>query len=213
MNYYRPNEFELLPELETALNEEYQTFYNSEALVKQPFYRQYQRNYEEPIQHETFDVSSKDFQENYIDNFVQFQMMTPDSTPGNHFFKIFFANGKEKKFNINDIPAHIPAKQTFNGMTLYRAYIGPSEPEGYGRDDIGLIYPVQDGSMTLRNERFIPNLVNTKTKIVIYQGYLKLMQITAAFASIVSMNKGATLTRLKVPQPQRQLQKIVKSRP
>jgi len=135
------------------------------------------------------DPTSKDFADNYIDNFTSFQMRTPDSDSKNHYFKIFFANGKSRKFNLNDIPAQLPPKFESNGVTYYNVYIGARKPDGYTRDSTGLIYPTVNGRIQF-NTRFTPNLINTKTKIVIYQQYLLLMQLGAGFANIIGSVSG-----------------------
>lgn len=133
------------------------------------------------------DINSKEFRENYIDNFVKYQVMTPDSTNQNYYFRIYFANGKERKFNVNEVPiVYNPPK-----VTGYRTVRINIKPDGYLRDKDGLLFPVSNGKIHYSTApRFTPKLAALRLLVEWRKNALKVMEVGAMFAKIVSAVSG-----------------------
>jgi hypothetical protein len=133
------------------------------------------------------DINSKEFRENYIDNFVRFQVMTPDSTNTNYFFRIYFANGKEKKFNVNDVPiVYNPPKVA--GHITVRTY---NRPDGYLRDKDGLLYPLLNGKIKWSTRYgFTRKLAGVRLLVDMRQKAFRVMEVAGIFGKIISTVSG-----------------------
>lgn len=133
------------------------------------------------------DINSKEFKDNYIDNFVRYQVMTPDSNDKNFYFRIYFANGKERKFNVNEVPiVYNPPK--IQGYRTVRINI---KPDGYLRDKTGLLFPVSNGKIHYSTApRFTPKLAALRLLVEWRRKALKVMEVGAIFAKIVAAVSG-----------------------
>lgn len=130
------------------------------------------------------DITSRAFQDNFIDNFVRFQVMTPDSSVANWYFKLFFANGKEKKFHIRDVPLvfNPPKAQAYVTVRTY------TRPDGYLRDKDGLIYPLLNGKIKYSTRRgFTPKLAAVRMLVDMRRNAFQVMEVTATFGKIIGV--------------------------
>jgi hypothetical protein len=133
------------------------------------------------------DINSKEFRENYIDNFVRFQVMTPDSTNTSYFFRVYFANGKEKKFNVNDVPIVYNPPQVAGHITV-RTY---TRPDGYLRDKDGLLYPLLNGKIKWSTRYgFTPKLAGVRLLVDMRQKAFRVMEVAGIFGKIISAVSG-----------------------
>ena len=144
------------------------------------------------------DIDSREFTSNYIDNFVRYQVMTPDSTDNNYFFRIYFANGKEKKFNVNDVPVvYNPPRAP--GYTTVRILVAP---DGFLRDKNGLIFPLRNGKVYYStSRRFTPKLAAVRMLVDMRRQAMKVMEVGAAFAKIISSVSGLSGINTKTGGP------------
>ena len=175
------NEYELLPEFEVAIPPQFIT-------KERPFNPRDPRSLAEHIEVRDeilkktnfIKKDSFEFKENYIDNWINIQVMTEDSTPQNDFFKIFFSNGKSRKFNLREVPTTYTPSQRYirQARLFYR-------PQYYVKKTDGLIYPYFDGKLMF-DFKNTPSLLLWRTKIEVLREIFTLQETIAAFANLIA---------------------------
>lgn len=173
----KDNEFELLPEFEVKIPPQF-------VAPEKPFNPRDPNNVEirDEILKKTrlIKKDSFEFRENYIDNFDRIQVMTEDSTPEKDFFKIFFSNGKSRKFSLKEVPtSYLPSQRYIRQSRLFY------RPDYYVKKSDGLIYPYFDGKL-IYDFRNTPLLLLWRTKIEVLREIFVLQETIAAFANIIS---------------------------
>lgn len=128
--------------------------------------------------------TSLEFRENFIDYFDTIQVITEDSTPQNDFFRIYFANGKSRKFNLKEIlPSYIPNLKYGRSVRLF------FRPDYYVKQKDGLIYPYWNGK-PLYDFKSTPWLVFWRTKIEVLREIFLYQEAIASFAGLISASAG-----------------------